>query len=189
MPRGRILTATQRKRILEIALMVRRRRKALGITQTQLDQECGFTQRTVDRVERTDVGHRSFLPDDSRVKRVLDTLSRLQRKPDFLRPQNHSRPVKRRVEVAERERPTEEIQLSATVRFCPDHSVWITQGGCDGLIASKHLTCRSMRGGKGCRGVKHRPGLPSKEIEVTYTPPKPDELDPNPIPAWRAVGS
>lgn len=173
----RILSKRQRDEILQTAHAVRRRRRALGLTQVALDHECGFKLRIVDKVERRVVDRRSPLPDDPRVVTVVETLERLELNPQPIEPKKKSASLMKRRPDPLTEPRTEAVTLKATVKLCPDHGVWITQGGCDGLIP-QHPVCRSLRNGKGCRGVKHRRTLVKKSIEVDYTPPRPGDWTP-----------
>lgn len=160
-----------REEILKVANTVARRRRALGITQIQLDYEAGFSLRTTDTIERNIVDRRCFMPDDPRVLQILATLVRLEKDPN--RPRYSRRPHPTTLRTKPKKSTEHESQtLKATIKRCPEMDVWITQGGCDG-IRKTHAVCRARRFGLGCKGVSHRYRLERKEIEVRYTPPKP----------------
>lgn len=176
----RQLTNAQKSQIRKNASEVRRRRIALGLRQRDLDVLSDVKPRTVERVERRRIDHRVMPPDQPIISRILRTLSHIEQHPKDPRlalvKDPSSRSIVGRVRRAVREvTEREAITLEAVVKYCPDQGVWITQGGCDGMRQS-HRVCRSMNGGRGCRGVKHRRGLEAKLIKVDYKPPSPDDV-------------
>jgi len=170
-------TARELEIITRIARSVRYRRRALGLRTGDLDVAAQLPSRTVERIERVDP-RRSVRPDDPVVRVVLMTLGDLEAMPEHLRPQpaeGFDRP-KLRIWKPSRQRfaATEPTTLEAHLRRCPDHDVWITQAGCAAHIDAKDPVCRSLRSGRGCRGVKHRHTLERKTVQVEYTPPSLD---------------
>lgn len=178
--KARVLSKGQREDILAAARQIRRRRKALGITQNALDRECGFAKRVTFYAESLTVDHRSLLADDARVVKIFAVLGRLERSPrTAARPfekRNAASVLRTRSQVAS---GADAATLAATITECPDQGVWITQAGCEAMLGANPI-CRALRSGKGCRGVKHRRGLKTKEIEVEYTPPTESELEDRP---------
>lgn len=168
-----------RHEIQRIAQDVARRRRALGLTQTQLDFEAGYTLRTTDTIERKIIDRRCLLPSDPRVLQVLATLDRIEKDPACRQKYEPRTPHPRALRAKSRSRSSRGPQvLTATLKLCPDMEVWITQGGCDG-IRKTHSICTARRFGLGCKGVSHRRRLERKEISVEYTPPKPGADSPN----------
>lgn len=180
-------TKRETAELQKLAREVKRRREALGISQRLFDQAAGFKVRTVQWVERLVVDRRTIDLDDPRVGVVLSTLKRLESKGVDIEDERKARSkqrMSRRVVPKERERVEREpVTLEATLLRCPDQDLWITQAGCEGMLGTSPI-CRSLRSGKGCRGVKHRAGLDRKEIAVDYTPPTPAELEQAPK-RWR----
>lgn len=178
----RTLTPDQVEAVMQTANEVARRRRALDMTQVQLDQACGFTFRTTDAIERATISHRSMLPSDPRVGKVLATLAKLEADPDWKPeargPAHRSRTSPRAKRARPNPSPHSESQtLCATLVRCPDQDIWITQAGCDS-IKKTNLVCKSLRLGFGCKGVRYRKKLERKEIAVQYTPPKPETTEP-----------
>jgi hypothetical protein len=172
-----VLSKQQREEIVTTAREIRRRRKAIGVTQSAIDRECGFSTRVTCYAESVTVDHRSLVSDDVRILKILDALRRLEEEPP-----KESLPFSKRAaggvlknkqQVARSDEP---VTLSATLRHCPDQGLWITQAGCDGM-RERNPVCQSLRNGRGCRGVEHRPQLEAKDVEVEYTPPSPAELE------------
>lgn len=174
---ARQLDQAQIEAILKIANSVARRRRGLGISQSQLDREAGFTFKVAWQIERNHVDHRSKLPTHPYVRQILATLDRLESDPSF----DPSRFVIRRNATSlGRRRPRKRPEargaqtFSATLTNCPDLQVWTTQSGCDS-VRRRDPICKGMRDGKGCLGVNHRKEdqLDTKTIEVRYSPPTP----------------
>lgn len=174
---ARQLDQAQVESIRKTANAVARRRRGLGITQTQLDREAGFAFKVVWQIERAHVDHRSKLPTHPYVRQIMATLDRLEADPNF----DPSRFLSRRPAPAlGRRRPRKRAEdrtpktLRATIIHCPDLQVWTTQLGCES-IRKRDPICKAMRDGKGCLGVHHRPDdrLESKTISVDYRPPSP----------------
>lgn len=164
---NRILTCGQEDGIRAIARIVQRRRNALGLTQVALDVECGFKVRRVQWIERTIIDRRSLLADDPDVLQALETLCRLERVPQKVRPV--PRVDTRRRTKREGSPPPAQV-LRARLYECPDHSMSLTKSACDDMRGCDPV-CMSLRSGLGCRGVVAR-RLPFKDIEVPYRPPR-----------------
>lgn len=175
--KARVLSKQQREEIVTTAREIRRRRKAIGVTQSAIDRECGFSTRTTFYAESLTVDHRSLVADDVRILKILDALQRLEKDPP-----KGTMPYSKRAAAGVLQnkqqvaRSDEPVTLSATLKHCPDQDLWITQAGCEGML-DRNPICQSLRGGRGCRGVKHRPQLETKDIEVEYKPPTPAELE------------
>lgn len=183
------ITPDQAQAVKETAESVAARRRALGLTQVQLDQDCGFTSPIVYAIERGAVNERrSLATDDWRVLKVLATLARIEADPDWKSarcgPPHRSRTSPRALRTRPKPAPHSESQtLHAVLKRCPDQDLWITQAGCESMLKT-HAICRARRLGLGCKGIAHRyfhkgKRIERKEIAVQYTPPKPAESDSN----------
>lgn len=161
-------------RILRIARVVKRVRKDLGLTQWQLDAECGFSNRMVEKIERQHVDRRSIDPDHDAVLLVMAKLEEI-----LLRPSGSD-------QVEERERPARsrsnraplEVEVSSVevLYLCPEmrsesnDGAWMNQSACESLLDGHHATCIS-RNGRRCNGVESRRSrLASKRVEVVVAP-------------------
>ena len=136
-------------------------RKLLGITQGQLAAAAGLTVGHVDRAERAKGDRRGYPSDHPVMAQLREALARLKAAPVL--PATRSAPsngVRARL-VTER---VPGIYI-ARVTLCPDVGCWMTQRGCEGLV-KRHGVCRSMRQGRGCRGVRYRRGLEKREVTV-----------------------
>lgn len=175
--KARILSKAEREEILATAREIRRRRKAIGVTQSAIDRECGFATRVTFYAESLTVDHRSIVAHDERITRIRKALDHLERHPP-----SSVMPFSKRAAAGvlrtkhQVARSDEPVTLSATLKHCPDQDLWITQAGCEGML-DRNPICQSLRGGRGCRGVKHRPQLETKDVEVEYKPPTPAELE------------
>ena len=182
---------SEKSQVMKHSREVRTRRSKLRIRQKELDFEAGVKPRTVERIERRNVDWRSMPPEDPSIEAVLSALSRLEA--DSARRDTLISESRYRVNLSRRSNPIHRprdaapkpTKLSALVKWCPQREVWITQGGCVGRLKVDPV-CNSMRGGQGCRGVKHR-NLKSKRIDVEYTPPTPSEIEAIP-PKYHAGG-
>lgn len=174
----------QRLAIILTGNTIRTRRKALGITQGQLEFQAGVTHSTVERLECRVVSHRAIPPTDPRCLAVFEALARLEKEAGSIKIKVSRAAPKRVLAVATRlfrRRPKikPDQDASVTLSLCPDQrteygtqGLWITQAGCEAM-AKTNWICRTRADGSPCPGVRYRRGLERKEIAVKYTPPKP----------------
>lgn len=182
---SRSLTRADVARVRRVSKSIFRRRKALGLTQSDLDRACEFQERTLEWIERWIKADRGIAPRDPRITVALETLTELEARsrrgelvsPKASRARSFVAPRKANPDSAPSTRPA--FRASATLKLCPDHGVWLQQSGCEARLAGKDPICCALRRGKGCRGVRHRK-LVSKPVTVEYTPPRPGEMDQGP---------
>ena len=187
MSRFQQITDQVRREIRRIALAVVKRRKALGLTQRQLDRACGFTVPTIYGIERgAKSANRTFLPNDPRIAKTIGTLDQFESNPKLAsaaRRAPHPARILRRAALSIRKtlRGPKPGTLSVLLTLCPDHEtkdgpdegLWITQSGCEAMRRTNEI-CRTRSNGKPCGGVRYRKNLRRKEVRVQYTSPKSD---------------
>ncbi len=178
---ARKFTRSEKAQVMKISREVRARRKKLGLRQKDLDVFIGLRPRTIERIERLRFNRRCLAPDDPVIPTVLEALEKIEKDPSILhRATLVNRPRSPVLDMrSRRPRPNvsatrDPITLHAKLIRCPDQDCWMTQSGCESLRGVDR-TCRSLNGGRGCRGVKHRRNLERKRVEVNYTPPTENE--------------
>ncbi len=197
---SREFNVKQKRSILRTGKVIRARRKALGLTQVQLEFHAAVPHSTVEAIERTSITHRSPLPSDPRVTKVFDALTRLEKDHTTERfpvaeTSRRALSVARKIRRIFRTKRANEFKV--VLHLCPDQAVdynrdgadkglWITQAGCEAMRKT-NATCKARENGLPCRGVDYRRGLSRKTIPVVYTPPKPTVEPANKLRAedWR----